>query len=142
MNIETINTTNTIKNSAFSSKEEYLSFIATWKDLSKSKKATVEHHVIYTLLLGKSIEKAFTPITNENKITSNSCDPHCALRNALRNILTLNVEIFTPWESIISQQNVKKNKRYSFEIYDEVHSSDNIVATILSRAKDILGKLN
>jgi len=143
MTIENLKTISIQKTNSFKSKEDYLKFINLWKELSKSKKATIEDHVIYHLILGKSLDKSFTPITNENKITSNACDPHFALRNALRRLVSLQVSYFAHWNDLIPDA-IEKKKLYSTENYilnKDINVDDNFIAEIVVKAKYILSNL-
>lgn len=66
----------------FNSKEEYLSFRATWAASvniaqSHGKKTpedfgsiTPAHHILYNIIRGKSYDRGFTPVTNSNKLSN------------------------------------------------------------------------
>lgn len=57
------------KTNFFNTKEDHVKFITFWKSISSSKKATLEDHILYTILKGNDFKKAFTPVTNKNKLT-------------------------------------------------------------------------
>jgi hypothetical protein len=55
----------------FTTKEEYYTFLDFWRTLAKSKKATSRDFLIYSLIQGTPLSKAFSPITNPIKLKHN-----------------------------------------------------------------------
>lgn len=68
---DTIKTIHTPKTNFFNTKEDHVKFITFWKALATSKKASCEDHILYTILKGNDLKKAFSPITNQTKLTCN-----------------------------------------------------------------------
>lgn len=137
----TINTnteTNHKNHSVFNSYEEYSNALSIWKKISNEKKATVENHVIYCILFNKSINKAFTPITNQNKIVSNANDPHFALRNALKNVSKYMVSAFEPWQFFYKED--LDTEKYAKGFYAKEHG-DEFLIFVAQKAKEILDNL-
>jgi len=137
------NTTNTSEvthanKSVFNSYEEHSKAVAIWKKISNEKKANIENHVIYCILFNKSIDKAFTPITNQNKIVSNANDPHFALRIALRRVSECKASAFEPWQSFY-KENIERHK-YAKDCYVQ-DNGDEFIMSIARKAKDILDSL-
>ncbi|MDO8415249.1 MAG: hypothetical protein Q7S87_03440 [Agitococcus sp.] len=66
----------------FSTHEQYTRFIQAWKQLAKDTALTAEHIAFHALVLNKPIARAFSPITNTNKL-ANGChawhSAQCAL---------------------------------------------------------------
>lgn len=54
----------------FADKEEYLALRATWKALAQAKTLSASDMAAYALLRGKDLRKAFSPITNPNKLAN------------------------------------------------------------------------
>jgi hypothetical protein len=63
--------TNTHKTNFFNTYEDYNKFISFWRTLANNKKATCLDHMLYTILKGNDMKKAFTPVTNETKLRCN-----------------------------------------------------------------------
>jgi hypothetical protein len=57
--------------SIFETKEQYLQFKAVWKQAANTKKLTAFHFAFYCAVMGKDPFKAFTPVTNLNKLKNN-----------------------------------------------------------------------
>lgn len=133
-NIEITHATQSI----FNSYEDHSKAVSIWKKLSNEKKATIENHIIYCILFNKSIDKAFTPITNQNKIVSNANDPHFALRNALKNVSEYKVSAFEPWQ-LFYKENIER-KKYDTGSYVKDHG-DEFIMSIAHKAKEILNNL-
>lgn len=55
----------------FSTREEYNQFKQVWKTFAKTKEATAQDHMVYALLKGIPLRKAFMPVTNANKLNCN-----------------------------------------------------------------------
>lgn len=124
--------------SIFISSEEYKTAISIWKNLSNEKKATVEHHAMYCILFGKDIKKAFSPISNQNKIVSNANDPYFALRNALEKIKNFSVSAFEPWQSFYSKD--IDREKYSKSCYIR-NNQDEFLNKIAIKAKELLSTI-
>jgi len=58
----------THKTNFFNTYEDYKRFITHWKSLSNDKIATFKDHMLYTILKGNDLKKAFTPVKNETKL--------------------------------------------------------------------------
>ena len=55
----------------FDSKTEYLAFISAWKQLAQKKQNSFHEHILYTLLRGRMLSYAFSPVKNKNKLANN-----------------------------------------------------------------------
>ena len=64
-------TIHTPKTNFFNTREDHVKFVTYWKALATAKKATCEDHMLYTILKGNDLKKAFTPVTNQTKLTCN-----------------------------------------------------------------------
>lgn len=71
--------------SLFTHVDDFLIFKAEWKELAKSRTMTSVHMAAHALLMGRSIDAAFTPICNPVKL-ANGQQPHSS-RDLALNIL-------------------------------------------------------
>lgn len=68
-------------------REEYLNFVLVWKKLSKQKELSAANHLVYTLLMGKDLKKAFSQVKNKTKLENNcSNKPYNTLYRLLLNL--------------------------------------------------------
>lgn len=99
MTIETI----TANESTLLSKEAFFEVKKIWKELSKSKKAEINHHVFYFLLTSHDPEttfkKAFSPLVNKNKLSNVNGDAYHTVKSALNEMLEkrLRLKFIQPW---------------------------------------------
>lgn len=99
MTIETI----TANESTLLSKEAFFEVKKIWKELSKSKKAEIHHHVFYFLLTSRDPEatfkKAFSPLVNKNKLSNVNSDAYHTVKSVLNEMLEkrLRLKFIQPW---------------------------------------------
>jgi hypothetical protein len=68
-------------NSIFNTKEQYFSFRNAWKAAASQKNRKsgwlqAEHHILFNIICGRSVDHGFTPITNKNKLKSGAYINH------------------------------------------------------------------
>jgi hypothetical protein len=51
-------------------KQQFRQYQEAFRQLSRSKQATVEDHILYNLIRGKDLKRGFTPITSEKKLNA------------------------------------------------------------------------
>jgi hypothetical protein len=69
----------------FQNLDDLRAFRAEWKALADKKELTSVHMAAYALLMGRSLEAAFAPVTNPVKL-ANGHAPHASLKGALRSL--------------------------------------------------------
>lgn len=74
---------------------------ARWKLAANARTVTAAQHAAFTLLMGRSLERAFTPIRHPQKIVSNGNNPSFARDNALAMVERGRVEAFAPWADLL-----------------------------------------
>jgi hypothetical protein len=70
MTTTAISAASATRNSIFSSREEYLAFVATFKSLAARRLLTPEVLALRALALGKPLGRTFSPVTNEVKLAN------------------------------------------------------------------------
>lgn len=58
------------RSTIFSSREEYLAFVATFKSLAARRALTPEALALRALVLGKPLGRTFSPVTNDTKLAN------------------------------------------------------------------------
>lgn len=58
------------RSTIFSSREEYLAFVATFKSLAARRELTPEVLALRALALGKPLGRTFSPVTNDTKLSN------------------------------------------------------------------------
>lgn len=106
MTIETITT----HESTLLSKEAFFEVKKIWKELSKSKKAEIHHHVFYFLLTSHDPEatfkKAFSPLVNKNKLNNVNGDAYHTVKSVLNEMLEkrMKLKFIQPWLKTLLQE--------------------------------------
>lgn len=93
-------------------RETWLAIRSAWKTVARAKEATASQHAAYTLLRGASLEKAFTPIRNPAKITSNGNSPTWHRDHAVRAALRGDRSALAPWAALLQDAASSKNGRH------------------------------
>lgn len=70
MTTTAISAASATRNTIFSSREEYLAFVAAFKALAARRQLTPEVLALRALALGKPLGKAFSPVTNDVKLAN------------------------------------------------------------------------
>lgn len=79
----------------------WLAVRAAWKSAANTKTATAAQHAAYALLRGASLDKAFSPIRNPAKITSNGNNPHAGRDAAVRAATSGTLTAWAPWAELL-----------------------------------------
>jgi hypothetical protein len=91
----------------FTTPESYKTLQAYWSSLVRSERKhalTAAHHLLYLALRGKDWRKAFTPITNLNKL-NNGAFFSWGLFNALRSLhYGRQEELLAPFEGLVTPE--------------------------------------
>lgn len=140
-------TTLNIENKSYIiSKENIADVKAVWKEISKTKKATLSHHVFYFLLVSHSPElmfkKAFSPLINNNKLNNVNGDSYFTVKQeliALTSNSSINLKYIEPWLKILlneSEYEIKGGWSKS------VKTEADVVKEIIKKAQHVLNSFN
>lgn len=93
----------------FTHQDGYQELVAHWGRLTADKEArrtlSASHHLLYLILRGRDISRAFTPVTNERKL-ANGATPYGGYRAARSNVLS--TAVLTSFSGIINEQAVRQ----------------------------------
>lgn len=91
----------------FTTPESYKALQAHWSNLMRSEgkhELSAAHHLLYLALRGKDWRKAFTPITNLNKL-NNGAFPDWGLFRALRSLhYGRQEDLLAPFEGLVTPE--------------------------------------
>lgn len=78
-----------------------------WRAASHAKTTTAAQHAAWTLMRGKDIDRAFSPLVHPGKIASASNNPWQARDAALRAARAGAVHAFAPWAGLLKDTPVE-----------------------------------
>lgn len=88
---------------------------AAWKAYANQRQTTAAQHAIFTLLSGRSLDRAFTPITNPVKL-ANGMQPNQGRDTAIASALSGEASQWEPFASLL--EGAKVQERWSRRYYD------------------------
>lgn len=88
---------------------------AAWKAHANQRKATAAQHAIFTLLSGRSLDRAFTPITNPVKL-ANGMQPSQGRAAAIASALSGDASQWEPFADLL--EGAKVQERWLRRYYD------------------------
>lgn len=87
-----------------------------WKTVAQAKTATASQHAAYCLLLGKDLNKAFTPLKRESRIKGYALgNPYFSRDEAHKIVDEGFLQAFKPWENLLKDHPKTQGWKQAYE---------------------------
>lgn len=100
---------------ALTDRADRIALRKAWKQIANQRQATAAQHAIFTVLSGRSLDRAFTPITNPVKL-ANGMTPSQGREQALAEAMTGSAKAWAPFAELL--EGATLNERWARRYYD------------------------